>query len=412
MQTKHLSSNPATGLVPRVLPPSPDVPADELAARLKSIRREMNADGFDVIVISDVKNIQYFTDFRSNSYYYNSRPFFALITAEDLMLFGGTYERAYVEWKERSFSAAYYAGYIDDAVKLIADTVRDLFKGKAPRVGVDYGEEMSGRASLFLVDALRDVSARGDLKSATATLWRVRQIKTPFEAELKRTAFAICNEAFDQTIAQARIGITEYELWRMMQAQTFLNGAESGDPFPLPVIFGKGDFTYGRPPSARRLEEGHYVWADFRATYGGYSADRNRIARAGKPKAWELETYKAVRDVTHEWCHLVRPGMTAADLYNEGNKLWGPVNVGNKFSLHTPGAIGVRIGHGSGLDLVETPALGPDDRTAIRPGMILHIEPKLERDGAVFQCEEVFYVLEGGIDFLAPLTPETLPTIR
>ncbi|RUV96488.1 MAG: aminopeptidase P family protein [Mesorhizobium sp.] len=410
MQTKHLSSNPATGLVPRVLPPSPDVPADELAARLKSIRREMNADGFDVIVISDVKNIQYFTDFRSNSYYYNSRPFFALITAEDLMLFGGTYERAYVEWKERSFSAAYYAGYIDDAVKLIADTVRDLFKGKAPRVGVDYGEEMSGRASLFLVDALRDVSARGDLKSATATLWRVRQIKTPFEAELKRTAFAICNEAFDQTIAQARIGITEYELWRMMQAQTFLNGAESGDPFPL--IFGKGDFTYGRPASDRRLELGHYVWSDFRATYGGYPADRNRIARAGEPEDWERKTYAAVRDVTLELCHLIRAGITCAEFFNEGTKLWEPLNAGNKFSLITAGVKGARFGHSGGMGVVEPPSLGPDDDVEIRPGMIFHVEPKLERDGAVFQFEECVYVREDGIDFLAPLCPETIPIIR
>jgi hypothetical protein len=43
--------------------------------------------------------------------------------------------------------------------------------------------------------------------------------------------------------------------------------------------------------------------------------------------------------------------------------------------------------------------------------MIMHVEPKLERDGAVFQCEEVFYVTDDGIDFLAPLTPESIPII-
>ncbi|RWG50756.1 M24 family metallopeptidase [Mesorhizobium sp.] len=410
MEPKPKSGDTQSKLTGLSLPPAPDVPADELAARLSNIRREMIADKLDVIVLTDVKNIQYFTDFRAVSWYFNSRPFFVVVTANDLILFGADYEEVHVNSKPRGFSALYYAGYADQGAARVAGSIRDLFKGTTPRIAIDYGDEMLGRGSLPLIEALRGLAAGGTVKTASPTLWRVRHIKTRFEAEMKRTAFSICDGAFDDVIAEAHIGITEIELWRKLQAKTFLNGADEANP--LPVIFGKGDFTYGRPPSARRLEEGHYVWADFRATYGGYSADRNRIARAGKPKAWELETYKAVRDVTHEWCHLVRPGMTAADLYNEGNKLWGPVNVGNKFSLHTPGAIGVRIGHGSGLDLVETPALGPDDRTAIRPGMILHIEPKLERDGAVFQCEEVFYVLEGGIDFLAPLTPETLPTIR
>jgi len=408
-ETLHSAIRPH-GLVSASIRPSPDVPVDELEQRLKRIREEMNADGLDVIVLSDVKNIQYFTDFRSNSYYYNSRPFFAMVTAEKLILFGGAYERPYVEWKQRPFSAAYYYGYVDDAISLVADTIRGLFRGTPPRVGVDYGEEMSGRASLFLVESLQSIAAPGKLKSATPALWRVRQIKTPFEAELKRTAFKICDEAFDQTIARARIGMPEYELWRMMQAQTFLNGAESGDPFPL--IFGKGDFTYGRPASERCLELGHYIWADFRATYGGYPADRNRIARAGQPEPWEQDAYTAVRDVTLELCHLIRPGVTCADFFHAGKKLWEPLNNANKFRLITGEMKGARFGHSGGVGVVEPPSLGPDDDVEIRPGMIFHVEPKLERDGAVFQFEECVFVLEDGIDFLTPRCPEQIPVIQ
>lgn len=409
MQTRPTSSNAPSALVARSLPPAPNVPADELEARLKNIRREMEADRLDVIVLTDVKNTQYFTDFRSFSWYFNSRPFFTVITATDLILFAAAYEQAYVDQKPRAFFALYYDGYVNEGAALVTDSIRQIFKGKTPNIAIDYGEEMAGRGSLQLVNALRELATGGNLQSASPTLWRVRQIKTRFEAELKRTAFAICNDAFDQTIAQARIGITEYELWRKMQAQTFLNGADEGDPFP--VIFSKGDFTYGRPPSERRLEPGHYVWADFRATYGGYSADRNRIARAGEPAPWELQTYKAVRDITLEYCHSIRPGMTSSEVYAMGSKLWAPMNAGNKFALMAAGSLSVRWGHGSGMDVVETPSLGPYDHTVIRTGMILHIEPKLERDGAVFQCEEAFYVREDGIDFLTPLSPETMPII-
>lgn len=410
MEMKSPVSTGANLLVPAAIPPAPKVPADELSARLANIRREMQADNIDAIVLTDTKNVRYFTDFSTVAWYFNSRPFFCVVTSDDLLFFAADYERVYVESEERVFSPRYYAGYAHNGALCVAATVREMFKGSKPRVGVDYGEEMAGRGYLPLVEELRALSGDGKVHSATPTLWRVRAIKTPFEAELKRTAFTICDGAFDHLLAETRIGVSEIELWRKLQAQIFLNGADEANP--LPVIFGKGNFTYSRPPSDRRLEEGHYIWADFRATYGGYSADRNRIARAGEPTKQELDTYRAVREVTLEWCNLVRPGLTCAEVYNEGNKLWAPMNVGNKFSLHKPGAAGVRIGHASGLDLVEKPDLGPDDHTVIRPGMILHIEPKLERDGGVYQCEEVFYVLENGIDFLAPLTPESLPVVR
>ncbi len=44
----------------------------------------------------------------------------------------------------------------------------------------------------------------------------------------------------------------------------------------------------------------------------------------------------------------------------------------------------------------------------IRPGMILHVEPKLERGEGVFQFEECIYVREDGVEFLTPLCPETM----
>jgi len=44
--------------------------------------------------------------------------------------------------------------------------------------------------------------------------------------------------------------------------------------------------------------------------------------------------------------------------------------------------------------------------------MILHLEPKLERAGAVFQFEEIIYVGEAGSEFLSDLSPEQIPVIN
>lgn len=410
MQNKSTPLKITPELFAGARPPAPSVSLEELAGRLKRIREEMGSDQLDALVLTDYENVRYFTDFHTNSWHFNSRPSFLVVTAVDLILFNAKYEKPHVEGKSRGFSSVYYDGYIEDGGAAVVEAIKGKFKGRASRIGIDYGTEMNGRGSLALIDALREVSGGVALKSATPALWRVRAIKTPFEVELKRTAFAICNEAFDQMIAQAYIGISEIELWRAMQAQTFLNGADRGDPFP--VIFSKGDFMYGRPPSSRRLEQGHYVWSDFRATYGGYGADRNRIARAGEPEAWELQAYTEVRELTVELCRSVRPGMTCSEFYEHAEKKWEPYMAGNNFAAHAPGTKLTRFGHSGGMGIVELPNLAPNDHTVIRPGMILHIEPKLERNGAVFQFEEVIHVLEDGMEFVTPLCPETLPIIN
>ncbi|SEK12283.1 M24 family metallopeptidase [Paraburkholderia diazotrophica] len=396
-------SEKSVNLLTHPLPPAPKVPAAELDTRLERIRHEMERDGLDIIVLSDQKNIEYFTDYHTLGWMYKARPVFVIVTANELQLVASIIETKGVGLEHRNFTTQFYNGYLVEGVVLIAEIIRKSFTGLTPRIAIDYGQDFFGRGSLELVDALRDLSAGGKVQSAGPALWRVRMIKSRFEADLKRTAFAIVNEAFDAAIAQAYIGMPEYELCQLVQAQVFLNGAETADQ--IAMLFSKGDFAYGRPAGTRRLEAGHYVWTDFRATYGGYPADRNRIARAGEPARWERDAYTAVRSLTHELCRTVHAGMTCADVFRKFESRWSELQLGDIYAGVT------RIGHGGGLDVTEPPSLSATDHQMIHPGMILHIEPKLEKDGAVFQFEEVIYVGDKDVEFLSALSPETLPVI-
>ncbi|MGF6980405.1 Xaa-Pro dipeptidase [Paraburkholderia sp. JPY465] len=385
------------------LRPAPDVPLAELEGRLSRVRREMERSQLDAIVLTDIKNVQYVTDFFTLSWMYKARPVFALLTADDLIVIGSKTEQKNVSYKPRTFKAVYYHGYLSEGLAALSETIQAHFSGRTVRLGIDYGQDMTGLGSLEMIATLSGLSAGGKVTDATPELWKVRLIKSDFEANLKKTAFAIVNDAFDRTIADAYLGMTEIELYRRMQAQMFLNGAERADP--IAMLFAKGDFVYSRPPSERRLEEGHYIWTDFRATYGGYPADRNRTARGGQPSDWEIKTYSAVRELTHTLCRFVKAGMTCSDVYANFARMWKELDVGQVYTAVT------RIGHGGGFDVTEPPSLSATDTTVIEPGMIFHIEPKLERDGAVFQFEEVVYVRESGIEFLSDLSPAAIPVI-
>lgn len=395
-----LKAWPVVPSAPRA--PAPSVPDDELQRRRSAVRAAMAQAGIDVIVLTDQKNVTYLTDYKSMSWSYHARPVFAAISANDMVVFGSLAEARTVEVKERDFSARYYDGYLPEGVAAIEAWIRETMPGTR-KAAVDYGQDFYGRGSLELVDALSALSKHAKPVSARQILWEVRAIKSRFEAELKRVAFDIVNSAFDTAIASARLGMPEYELCQMVQAQTILNGAETTDP--ITVVFAKGDFRYSRPVSDRRLEPGHYIWTDFRATYGGYPADRNRIARAGEPARWEVDTYTKVRALTVDLAASVKPGLSCADVYARFERMWADADLGSVYSKVS------RIGHGGGLDVTEPPSISRVDPTEIRSGMILHFEPKLERDGAVFQFEEVVYVTDTGSEFLSALSPETIPVI-
>ncbi|TDY15648.1 Xaa-Pro aminopeptidase [Paraburkholderia sp. BL6665CI2N2] len=384
--------------------PAPAVPMDELRQRLANIRREMSEANLDIIVLTDKKNVDYFTDYQELSWDHKARPIFAVVSMQNIAIFGSLGEARTVEMRPRVFSAVYYNGYLDEAVASVSDWIKAATDGKHVRIAVDYGQDMFGRGSLGLLEALSALDSSGTVTSATGAIWKVRLIKSRSEAELNRVAYEIVNTAWDHIIQQAYIGMPEYELYYLMQAQIYLNGAESADP--IAMLFSRGDFDYTRTAKQRKLQEGHYVWTDFRATYGGYPADRNRIARAGEPADWERNTYAAVRSLTLDLINSIRPGMRCSDVYKRFENMWSEADLGTVYSAVS------RIGHGGGLDVTEPPSLSRADTTLIQPGMVLHIEPKLERDGAVFQFEEVVFVTESGVEFICAQSPENLPVIR
>ena len=385
-------------------PPAPDVPRPELSRRLNALRKEMASDSLEFLVLTDQKNVEYVTEYRSLSWGYHSRPLFVIVDHDHVTVVANRTEARNLESAARTFRIVYYEGYLAEGAKAIVDELNRMDPSARLAAGLDYGQDMHGRGSLEIIDGIRHRGEGATLVDGTRAIWRARLIKSSFEVELKRVSFAIVNAAFDEAVAAAQMGISEIELCREIQARIVRNGADSYDP--IAMTFARGSFNYSRPPGSQRLQPGQYIWTDFRSTYGGYPADRNRTARGGEPEAWEIEAYEKVRSVTVEIAQAIRPGLTCGDVFALYERLWSEAGLPAAYGLVS------RIGHGGGLDVTEPPSISRHNRQEILPGMVLHLESKLELDGAVFQFEEVVYVTETGVDFLSALSPERLPTIQ
>jgi Xaa-Pro aminopeptidase len=71
------------------------------------------------------------------------------------------------------------------------------------------------------------------------------------------------------------------------------------------------------------------------------------------------------------------------------------------------------IGHSFGVELHENPMLRPGDKTELKPGMVINIEPIfIDPDNSLYHVEDLFVVTEDGYRLLTLGFPQDeLPVI-
>lgn len=377
--------------------PAPKAPPGEFVSRVQKLRSEMERASVDLIVMTSKKNIEYFSGWPNGGD--RTRPSLLLVGRAGVGLVAPRMYESLIDSVQLPCEAYLYSGFVAESTEMALEASRSL-EATAATIGLDYGQDHAGAGSLRLIEGL---ALNASVIEAGNIIWNVRIIKSDFELQLIRASLDLANRAFDNVLPSLRPGVTELSVYQELQFELIRNGADRIEPFP--VVFGQNALAYGRRPTNRRLELGDYIWTDFYHSYGGYAADRNRIARAGAPSTKERETYAAVRHVTHEICRHIRAGSTGGDAYALFENLWKSAGLTKPFSAG-------RIGHGSGLDLTEPPSIAPTSTEVIKPGMVLHVEPKLETDHGVFQFEEVIGVGADQNEFLSVLSPVELPVIE
>lgn len=375
----------------------------ELLTRNRRMRDLLVAHGFDALVITNKDTFEYFTGFRSLFWVSAARPFFAILSIheEQPTIVCAAIETRNAEYNPGRCDFVFYSGFVDDALGNLAAVLRKL-KASPLRLAIDYGEELFGRGSLALTGLLEEIGAPHRLIEGGHLIWTIRCIKSEYEIERKRRACAIATDAFFEQLPFLRIGHSERAFAAALASSMLRGGAESIDW--LPVRFGTGRFPGTRHPTERTLEIDDFLWTDMGCSFEGYPSDLNRIAKVGAPTAQQQAEYTRIRDLTIAFAGAVRPGLTCEEVAREFELLASG-------SRSAKGPAG-RIGHGSGLSLTEPPSIMMGSKTIIEAGMILHVEPRSERVGGVFQVEEVFVVRENGIEFLSDLSPAELPVIE
>jgi Xaa-Pro aminopeptidase len=251
-------------------------------------------------------------------------------------------------------------------------------------------------------DAFESLKSRlplhASLEPVNGWVEELRMVKSPGEIQRIRRSVDTNSNAFEQAARRVKPGMKESELAAELEYRMRRLGAEKPS-FDTIVAGGARSALPHAQPTAARLENGHLVVVDMGALQDGYCSDMTRMLFLGTPGAKVKRTYRAVLEAQLAAIDAVRAGALTRNVDRAPRQVLKGYGLDRAFVHST--------GHGLGLEIHEPPRVGRKDKTRLRAGMAITIEPGvyLENFGGI-RIEDTVLVTETGCEILTPTSKD------
>jgi Xaa-Pro dipeptidase len=288
----------------------PAIDADRMAGyRLERVRGELGRAGAAMGVFVSPVSIRYAVDYRGYALFQSHIPSaYLFVPAEGPVVIHGIFGEppAMVDFKRPARAISYFNGGPDmaDRAKLLAQDIKDYLAEIGTdnrRVAVEYINPSATRA---LLDLGMDVIDAADL------IEEARVIKSEDEINCIRWAMSVADLGIEKIKEAARPGITELQLWGLLNYTNLANNGEWHDGRML--ASGDRINPWFQEASSRKLEAGDLVGFDTDMVGPfGYCADVSRtfFCGPGQPSKRQKALYHhALEEIEHNLA-LVRDGI-------------------------------------------------------------------------------------------------------
>lgn len=377
----------------------------EYESRAERVRALMQARRQDAILLTSERNIEYLTGFLSDLWVSPTRPFFFVLprVGEPVAVLPQGADR---QWRRTSWVTNIVTWPSprpeDEGVSAVSQVVRRVER-RFGRIGLEMGPE--SRIGMPVQDVLKLIETLRPFEIADCSdLCRdARIIKSPAEIELHRAVCGAASRAFARLPSLIGPRMTERDVASRFMAELLLQGA---DKVPF-LAFAAGEGGYDNilsRPTSRRLENGDIVAIDTGATVGGYFCDFDRNVAIGPASDEARRAYEILYAATEAGIRAARPGALASDLFVAQMKVIE--------ARAAKAAAQGRFGHGIGMSLTEWPSHRIGDRTELRPGMVITIEPGVDFGAdKVMVHEENLVITDDGCELLSERAASSLPEV-
>ena len=342
---------------------------EEYNQRLNKLRSIMDKDNLDMIILTSMHNIAYYSGFIYCSF---GRPYGCIITENKIVTISANID-ASQPWRRSHCENIIYTDWKkDNFLKAITSIIDE---NKIPKnIGIENDHitlEMNEKIQLiFSASALTDISKK---------LMKLRMIKSKEEIEIIKNGARIADIGGEEIVKNIKEGATELEIaitGRDKMEKEIAKTYPDAEYMDTWVWFQSGINSDGahNPKTNRKLVNGDILSLNTFPMISGYYTALERTLFLDNVNDESLKAWEANVKVHKRGLELIKPGVKCSDICNELNELFAELGYLQYRTFgygHSFGVLSHFYGREAGLELRE------DIDTILEENMVISMEPMI-----------------------------------
>ena len=342
---------------------------DEYSQRLNKLRSIMDKDNLDMIILTSMHNIAYYSGFIYCSF---GRPYGCIITENKIVTISANID-ASQPWRRSHCENIIYTDWKkDNFLKAITSIIDE---NKIPKnIGIENDHitlEMNKKIqSIFSASVFTDISKK---------LMKLRMIKSKEEIEIIKNGARIADIGGEEIVKNIKEGATELEIaitGRDKMEKEIAKTYPDAEYMDTWVWFQSGINTDGahNPKTNRKLVNGDILSLNTFPMISGYYTALERTLFLDNVNDESLKAWEANVKVHKRGLELIKPGVKCSDICNELNELFAELGYLQYRTFgygHSFGVLSHFYGREAGLELRE------DIDTVLEENMVISMEPMI-----------------------------------
>ena len=342
---------------------------EEYNQRLNKLRSIMDKDNLDMIILTSMHNIAYYSGFIYCSF---GRPYGCIITENKIVTISANID-ASQPWRRSHCENIIYTDWKkDNFLKAITSIIDE---NKIPKnIGIENDHitlEINEKIqSIFSVSTFTDISKK---------LMKLRMIKSKEEIEIIKNGARIADIGGEEIVKNIKEGATELEIaitGRDKMEKEIAKTYPDAEYMDTWVWFQSGINTDGahNPKTNRKLVNGDILSLNTFPMISGYYTALERTLFLDNVNDESLKAWEANVKVHKRGLELIKPGVKCSDICNELNELFAELGYLQYRTFgygHSFGVLSHFYGREAGLELRE------DIDTVLEENMVISMEPMI-----------------------------------
>ena len=342
---------------------------NEYQRRLNNLRIIMSKNNLDMVILTSMHNIAYYTGFIYCSF---GRPYGCIVTLNKISTISANID-ASQPWRRSHCDNVIFTDWKRD--NFLKAIVSIIGRDEPPKnigiendhVTLDVKEKLS---SIFTFSVFSDISKN---------LMQTRMIKSAEEIEIIKNGARIADIGAQEIVKNIKVGENELEIaiaGRDKMEREIAKAYPDAEYMDTWVWFQSGINTDGahNPKTSRKLISGDILSLNTFPMISGYYTALERTLFLDKIDDASLNAWEANIKVHKRGLELIKPGVKCSDICNELNELFAELGYLHYRTFgygHSFGLLSHFYGREAGLELRE------DIDTVLEENMVVSMEPMI-----------------------------------